>query len=136
MLLDVPAWVEQHLIDQLCVSALSDVPEEGRIGRIAYALWNDFARQFTQLVEAHRGRCRAGVPILTASSYGPRPDFVGVETWSFLRPEVQEELMRSAVRGGADELIFYVLCQEYNGERELWATLELVCRRVLSKPEE
>ena len=33
----------------------------------------------------------------------------------------------------ADELIFYDLCQEYNGERELWETLKPICRRVLEE---
>ena len=27
LLLDVPAWIEEHLVHQLCVSPVSDVPE-------------------------------------------------------------------------------------------------------------
>lgn len=109
------------------------MPEEGRIGRLFYATGNDFARQFRQLVHRHHGSCRVGAPVLSAASYGPHPDFVGVEPWSFLRPELQEEIMRSAARGGADELIFYDLCQEYNDERELWETSKPICRRVLEE---
>ena len=133
MLLDVPAWISQNLVDQLCVSYAADAPEEGRIGRLFYAIGNDFARQFRQLVHRHGGFCRVGAPVLSAASYGPHPDFVGTEPWSFLRPELQEEIMRSAARGGADELIFYDLCQEYNDERELWETLKPICRRVLEE---
>ena len=120
LLLDVPTWIEDRLVDQLCISPFADVPQEGRVGKFTYAIWNDFARQFGQLVEKCGGGCRMGVPILTASSYGPHPDFVGVEPFSFLRPEVQEEVMLSAVKGGADELVFYDLCQEYIGDESLW----------------
>ncbi|MCK5381935.1 MAG: family 10 glycosylhydrolase, partial [Candidatus Latescibacteria bacterium] len=132
MLLDVPGWIKEGLVDALCPCAVTDVPQEGRIGRWTYALWNDFARQFGQMVRAHRGTCRVGAPILVSYSYGPHPDFVGTEPWSFLRPEIVEDVMLSAVRGGADELIFYDLCQEYNGERELWESLKPICRRALS----
>ena len=132
MLLDVPGWIKEGLVDALCPCAVTDVPQEGRIGRWTYALWNDFARQFGQMVRAHRGTCRVGAPILVSSSYGPHPDFVGTEPWSFLRPEIVEDVMLSAVRGGADELIFYDLCQEYNGERELWESLKPICRKALA----
>ena len=130
MLLDLPTWIKDRLVDQLCVSPFGDVPQEGRTGRITYAIWNDFARQFGQLVDRWGGGCRVGAPVLTASSYGPHPDFVGVEPFSFLRPEVQEEIMLSAVKGGADEVYFYDLCQEYNGDKALWQTLGPICRRV------
>ena len=50
-----------------------------------------------------------------------------------LDSELQEDLMLSAARGGADELIFYDLCQEYNGERELWENLKPVFQRVLEE---
>ena len=133
MLLDLPTWISDHLVDQLCVSCMSDVPEEGRVGRLFYAVANDFARQFKQMVAKHSGRCRVGTPVLTAASYGPHPDFVGVEPWSFLRPELQEEAMLSAARGGADELIFNDLSQEYNGERDLWDSLKPVFQRVLEE---
>jgi uncharacterized lipoprotein YddW (UPF0748 family) len=132
MLLDVPHWIEEGLVDELCPCATTDVPQEGRIGRWTYALWNDFARQFRQMVKAHGGRCRVGAPVIGSSSYGPHSDFVGTEPWSFLRPEIIEELMLSAVRGEADELIFYDLCQEYNGEQELWKRLKPICQKVLS----
>ena len=132
MLLDVPGWIKEGLVDALCPCAVTDVPQEGRIGRWTYALWNDFARQFGQMVRAQRGTCRVGAPILVSSSYGPHPDFVGTEPWSFLRPEIVEDVMLSAVRGGADELIFYDLCQEYNGERELWESLKPICRKALA----
>jgi hypothetical protein len=132
MLLDVPGWIGEGLVDELCPCAITDVPQEGRIGRWTYALWNDFARQFGQMVKAHKGTCRVGAPILVSSSYGPHPDFVGAEPWSFLRPEIIEDLMLSAVRGGADELIFYELCQEYNEEKELWESLKPICRKALA----
>ena len=132
MLLDVPGWIEESLVDELCPCAVTDVPQEGRIGRWTYALWNDFARQFRQMVSAHKGTCRIGAPIIVSSSYGPHSDFVGTEPWSFLRPEIIEDLMLSAVRGEPDELIFYELCQEYNGEEELWESLKPICRKVLS----
>ncbi|MFH1007508.1 MAG: family 10 glycosylhydrolase [Candidatus Latescibacterota bacterium] len=132
MLLDVPAWIDAGLVDTLCPSAVSDVPQEGRIGRWTYALSNDFARQFGQMVRTHGGACRVGVPLLVSASYGPHADFAGAEPWSFLRPEIVEDLMGSAVRGGADEVIFYDLCQEYNGERALWESLKPIWRKVLS----
>ncbi len=132
MLLNVPGWIEESLVDELCPCAAADVPQEGRIGRWTYALWNDFARQFRQMVKAHKGTCRVGAPIMISSSYGPHPDFVGAGPWSFLRPEIIEDLMLSAVRGGADELIFYDLCQEYNGQPELWESLKPICRKALS----
>ena len=112
MLLDVPGWIEKGLVDELCPCATPDVPQEGGIGRWTYALWNDFARSFRQMIRTYGGKCRVGTPILISSSYGPHSDFVGIEPWSFLRPEIIEDLMLSAVRGGADELIFYDLCQE------------------------
>jgi hypothetical protein len=130
MLLDLPTWIGDSLVDQLCISPFGDVPQEGRSGRITYAIWNDFARQFGQFVAKNGGGCRVAAPVLTASSYGPHPDFVGVEPFSFLRPEVQEEMILSAVAGGANEVFFYDLCQEYNGDEALWEALGPVCRRV------
>lgn len=130
LLLDLPTWISDGLVDQLCISPFGDVPQEGRSGRITYAIWNDFARQFGQFVVQNGGGCRVASPVLTASSYGPHPDFVGVEPFSFLRPEVQEEMILSAVAGGADEVFFYDLCQEYNGDEALWQALRPVCRRV------
>jgi uncharacterized lipoprotein YddW (UPF0748 family) len=132
MLLDVPGWIRDNLIDEICPCATTDVEQEGRIGRWTYALWNDFSRQFRQMVKVNTGKCRIGVPIIISSSYGPHSDFVEFEPWSFLRPEIIEEIMMSAVRGGADELIFYDLCQEYNGEKELWENLKPICRKVIS----
>lgn len=133
MLLNIPDWIERGLVNELCPCSVTDVPQEGRIGRWTYALWNDFARQFRQMVETYNGKCRVGTPVIISSSYGPHSDFVGAEPWSFLRPEIIEDLMLSAVRGGADELVFYDLCQEYNGERELWESLKPICRKVLSR---
>ncbi len=53
-----------------------------------------------------------------------------MEPFSFLRLEVQEEMLLSAVEGGADEVFFYDLCQEYIGDEALWRTLGPICHRV------